>query len=193
MKKYFSLIEFREVKVEDAKLLLNWRTKRRISKFMLTDISKSLNKQKNWILTSYKKKNYYHWIILFKKKPIGFLSINNINLKKKTTCWSWYLGNTKYLMIAAMIPPFFYNWIFRNTKIDKILAIVFENNLNVIKILMLHGYKILNKKITYLKKGKKIQIIQMVLYKKKWNFDKFKKYVTPFPVKKWINFSLQKY
>ncbi len=83
MKKYFSLIKFREVKVEDAKLLLNWRTKRRISKFMLTDISKSLNKQKNCVMASYKKKNYYHWIILFKKKPIGFLSINNINLKKK--------------------------------------------------------------------------------------------------------------
>ena len=74
-------IKFKELIISDAKLVLKWRRKKRISQYLFSNISSSLKMQKKWILESYNKKNYYHWLILFKKKPIGFICINNLNLK----------------------------------------------------------------------------------------------------------------
>ena len=61
-------IQFKEIKISDAKKILNWRRKDRITNFQFTDIKDSIKLQKKWILDSYKKKNYYHWMILYKKK-----------------------------------------------------------------------------------------------------------------------------
>ena len=67
-----NLITFREIKIEDAKILLNWRRKKRISEFQFTDINNSLVNQKKWIKNSYNNNNYYHWMILLKKKTNWF-------------------------------------------------------------------------------------------------------------------------
>ena len=65
-------IQFKEIKISDAKKILNWRRKDRITNFQFTDIKDSIKLQKKWILDSYKKKNYYHWMILYKKKNNRF-------------------------------------------------------------------------------------------------------------------------
>jgi RimJ/RimL family protein N-acetyltransferase len=178
-------IQFREIKISDAKKILKWRRKKRVTNFQFTDIHNSLKLQKKWILDSYNKKNYYHWLIMYKKKIIGFFSINKINLKKGETTWSWYIGSDNHLPLGGFIPPFFYNWVFNKFKINKINAFVFENNVNVIKIHKFHGYKTLKKKYTIIKNDKKIKYIKMFLSKKNWNFNKYSKYVTDFPIDKW--------
>ena len=180
-----TLISFREIKITDAALILKWRRKKRITSFQFTDISNSINKQKIWIKNSYHKKDYYHWIILFKKKLIGFFNISKIDKKNKQTSWGWYIGSNKHLAIGGFIPPFFYNWVFKNLKINKLNICVFANNKNIIKINEIHGYKALKKKYSKMKNGKKISYIKMILKKKNWNFDKYKKYVTNFPTKNW--------
>lgn len=180
-------IKFREIEITDAKKILNWRRKKRITNFQFTDIHNSIKKQKQWLMNSYSKKDYYHWLIILKRKPIGFLSVNKINLKKKETTWSWYIGSEKHLFLGGFIPPFFYNWIFKNFKINKIIAYVFKDNKNVIKIHKYHGYKACEKK-TILKKNKKIEYIKLVLLKKNWNFHQYSKYVTEFPILKWRKF-----
>ena len=84
-----NLIEFREIKISDASKILKWRRKDRITNFQFTDIENSITLQKKWISDSYKKKEYYHRMVNFKNKPIGFISINSIDLKKSETTWSW--------------------------------------------------------------------------------------------------------
>ena len=181
-----TLISFREVKITDAALILRWRRKKRITNFQFTDISNSIKKQQNWIRNCSKRKDYYHWIILFKKKPIGFFNINQIDIKNKQTTWEWYIGSDKHLAIGGFVPPFFYNWVFKNLKINKINSSVFSENTNVIKIHQMHGHKILKKKFFKIKNGKKISYVKMILKKKNWNFDRYKKYVTNFPTKNWL-------
>ena len=54
-----NIITFKEVEVKDAKTILKWRRKKRISKFQFTDIRSSLEKQKNWIKFCNKKKTIF--------------------------------------------------------------------------------------------------------------------------------------
>ena len=180
-----SLITFKEIKISDAEKILKWRRKDRITNYQFTNINNSIPTQKKWIKDSYKKKDYYHWLVIFKKKPIGFISINRIDLKKSETTWSWYIGEEKYIMLGGYIPPYFYNWVFNKLKIKKIYANVFEKNYNVIQIHKLHGYKS-SKKLYFKKKNdNKINYVKMFLSKKKWNFKKYSKYVADFPILKW--------
>lgn len=178
-------IQFKEIKISDAKKILNWRRKDRITNFQFTDIKDSIKLQKKWILDSYKKKNYYHWMIKYKKKTIGFISVNDIDLKKSETTWSWYIGEEKYFALGGYIPPYFYNWVFSKLKINKIYANVFKNNYNVIQIHKLHGYKALKKVYIRKKNDKVIKYIKMVLSKKKWDFKKYAKYNSDFPILNW--------
>lgn len=178
-------ITFREIKISDAKKILNWRRKDRITNFQFTDIENSIELQKKWILDSYKKKNYYHWLVIYKLKPIGFISINGIDLERLETTWSWYIGEEKYFALGGYIPPYFYNWVFNRFKINRIYANVFENNHNVIQIHKLHGYKALKKVYIQKKNNKDIKYIKMVLSKTKWKLKSYKKYVADFPVLKW--------
>ena len=46
-------VAFKEVEVKDAKTILKWRREKRISKFQFTDIGSSLEKQKNWIKSTF--------------------------------------------------------------------------------------------------------------------------------------------
>lgn len=178
-------IKFREIKISDAKKILDWRKKDRITNFQFTDINNSLKLQKNWIVKSYEQADYYHWLVMFKNKLIGFISINGINLRKSEATWSWYVGEEKYFTLGGYIPPYFYNWVFKNLKINKIYANVFENNYNVIQIHKLHGYKTLKKVYKINKNNKKVRYIKMILSKNKWDFKKYEKYVADFPVLKW--------
>jgi RimJ/RimL family protein N-acetyltransferase len=182
-------VSFKEIKISDAKKILVWRKKKKISKYQYTDISSSLNLQKKWIKDSYNKKNYYHWLIKYKKKPIGFICINDLDLKKKETDWAYYIGSDNHVFLGALLPPFFYNWAFKKFRINKINSFVFSDNTNIIKIHKYHGYKLI-KKFIITKNDKKINCVKMVLKKKDWNFDKFSNYISKFPTvkRKQLNF-----
>ena len=178
-------ITFREIKKDDARILLNWRRKKRISEFQFTDIHNSLKKQEKWVKDSYKKNNYYHWIILFRKKPIGFFNINHIDIAKKKASWAWYIGIEKYISLGGFIPPYFYNWAFNCLNLNKLDIFVFTNNTNVIQIHKIHGYKTYKTKYFITKNKKRISYIKMYLTKKNCKFNKYKKYDTKFPVNHW--------
>ena len=180
-----NLIKFREIKISDASKILKWRRKDRITNFQFTDIENSIPLQKKWISDSYKKKEYYHWLVIFKNKPIGFISISCIDFKKSETTWSWYIGEDRYTALGGYIPPFFYNWVFNTFKLNKIYANVFQKNYNVIEIHKLHGYKTLKKIYKKRKNDKEVKYIKMILNKKSWNFKKYSKYITNFPTSNW--------
>ena len=59
-----------------------------------------------------------------------------------------------------------------------------DQKLKIIKIHKYHGYKIL-KKFTIIKNNKKIKCIKMILLKREWNFNKYLKYFSEFPILKW--------
>ena len=68
---------------------------------------------------------------------------------------------------------------------NKIYANVFKNNYNVIQIHKLHGYKALKKVYIRKKNDRDIKYIKMVLSKKKWDFKKYAKYNSDFPILNW--------
>ena len=180
-------ISFREVKLNDAQMILRWRTCRRVTKFMNTDIENNVENQKRWLKNCYTKYNYYHWIIESDNKPIGLVYINNYDHSEKILGWGFYVGEEDYMGIGGFVPPYLYNFCFKSLGVNQIYSEAFSDNSDVLKLHNMHGYiftpennRIINKN------GKNILLISMKLNKETFIKSKFSRAKANFPVKLWI-------
>lgn len=180
----FKKIAFREVTYLDAKLTLDWRTSHKISRFMNTDIPYDLTSQKKWITHTRYLSNYQHWIIEYDKVAVGFLSLTNHTSAVENTSWGFYVGPEAPACLGTLIPAFFYNWAFMNLKVKILFAEIFSNNTQVIQLHKFYGCKFNPEKDRIIKKNKKnILLITMSMSECDWNYEKYKKYITAFPIK----------
>jgi UDP-4-amino-4,6-dideoxy-N-acetyl-beta-L-altrosamine N-acetyltransferase len=182
------MISFREVNISDADRIMKWRSSPEVSNFMVTEIDKDLKKQESWIKSSYLKSNYYHWIILIDNKEVGLLNIKFLDLNEKTISWGYYIAESQFRGLGAMIPPFLYNYVFANLSIEEIRIEVFEDNLNVTAMHNLHGYvrKSEFDKIVY-KNGVERKLVAFSLYAQDWlKKEPYSNLKAEFPTKNWL-------
>ena len=180
------MIGFREITTDDAKLILDWRTSSRITRFMSSDLEYNLEDQKKWISSIGFREDYYPWIITLSERPIGLLYVENLNIKRKETYWGFYIGDEEALGFGGLIPPFFYNFAFDVLGVNMVKAEVFYNNLSVIKLHLKQGCEFLpedDRVIT--KSGESILIVAMSLNKEVFKSSKFSKLKADLPILHW--------
>ncbi len=179
-------ISLREVTIDDAELILKWRTKPRVTRYMKTDVIFDINKQKKWLECSNDLESYYHWIIQIGNEPAGFINLSDYSRENKITSWGYYIGEDKFMMYGGYVFPYFYNWAFDVLKVGKILAEVFFNNTNMILFHQLYGNKFTPQHDRVIvKNGKDVLIVTMELEKDLWDTKKYKKFIADFPIDGW--------
>ncbi|MBD8519630.1 UDP-4-amino-4,6-dideoxy-N-acetyl-beta-L-altrosamine N-acetyltransferase [Lysinibacillus fusiformis] len=176
------MIRFIKLREEHLEQVLEWRTQEDVTKFMNTDIEKDMDKQRAWFRRISNSKNNAYWIIEIKENPIGVISLNNIDFENKRTSWGFYIGEEKYRLYGGIIPPYFYNYIFSSFDFHKITAEVLEGNHNVMKLNIMHGYRMVGVyKDHILKNGSYFDLNLLELLKDDWlKLNKFQKYVCEF-------------
>ena len=180
------MINFREIQIEDAKIILDWRTLDRVTKFMKSDIEYDLEQQISWLNRSFNKSTFYHWIIQYDGKDVGLLNFVDWKRDKKTTSWGFYIGEENALGIGSMVPSYFYNFAFEFLHVHRILADVFYNNTGVIELHLKQGYSFNVKRDHVIKKnGKNILIVCMSLEKNVFLASKFAKLKKNLPINRW--------
>ena len=180
-------ILFREVELDDALMILRWRTCPHVTKFMKTDIEYNIEDQKRWLRNCYTKSHYYHWIIESDNFPVGLVKINDYDPLKKNLGWGFYIGEKDYNEIGVFIPPYLYNYCFKSLCVSQIYSEVFSDNTSVVKLLRIHGYFFTpanDRVIT--KNGKDILLISMKLKKDDFLKSKFSRFSANFPTKHWV-------
>jgi RimJ/RimL family protein N-acetyltransferase len=182
------MIKFREVEVSDAKQILDWRTKTRITEYLNSDVSYDLEAQKKWIGDSFSKSNYYHWIIQHGDKDIGLLNFVDWDNDRRKTSWGFYIGDDDSLGIGGFVPPYFYNFAFDVLGVETIEAEVFYNNLDVIQLHLAQGYQFEPHRDHVIQKNKKdILIVCMTLDKTAFKASKLSRLRTDLPIDKWTH------
>lgn len=180
------MFHFDEVMISDANVILNWRTKKRITESMLSDIEQNIDKQIAWIKNCYNQLDYYHWIIKVNKQQIGLININNFDLIKKTAICGIYIGSDDHLGIGGLILPYLYNFCFDSLKLNTLYAEVFYSNTSLINLHLFHGYKFIKNSNKIIKKNNnEILIIRMQLEKESFLKSKLVKYKALFPINMW--------
>jgi UDP-4-amino-4,6-dideoxy-N-acetyl-beta-L-altrosamine N-acetyltransferase len=176
----------REVTFDDAKMILKWRTSEKVAKFMNSNVAHDIDAQEKWISECFHKKTYYHWIILYKKSPVGLINIQDYSEQKRTASWGFYIGEDNINGLGGFIPPFFYNWAFNKLCVKEIKIEVFYSNTRVIKMHLLHGYKF-NPSFDRVihKDNEDISLVSMSLTTSDWNHNRYRNFLMKFPIKNW--------
>jgi RimJ/RimL family protein N-acetyltransferase len=134
-------ITFHSPSVDDAALLLKWRTDPEISRNMFTDLEHSdLSVQKKWVKSVLIRKDYVSFIIHDEGKPVGFLSFNDIDYKnKKCSSGSYIYCKKARLKLAVTLHSYICSFAFYCLGMNKIVNLILDVNENVIKIQQLHN------------------------------------------------------
>ncbi len=180
------MISFREIEIDDAKTILDWRSSDRVSEFMNSDMNFNIENQIKWLKKSFNNSSYYHWIIQYGGKDVGLLNFVDWSREEKTTSWGFYIGEECALGVGGLVPPYFYNFAFDTLGVEKIFAEVFYNNTDVIDLHLKQGYTFDVKRDHVIKKnGNSILVVCLSLEKKVFKESRLSKLKKNLPIKKW--------
>jgi RimJ/RimL family protein N-acetyltransferase len=180
-------ISFREVEVPDAKMILDWRTSPEVTRYMVTDVPYDVGAQEKWIRDCYARKDYYHWVVICDRTPIGCVHVHDFDFENARTSWGFYKGLARFPGTGPRILAFFYNWLFLTVGVKDVFTEVFYNNVKAIELYLGHGHKFMPVRDRVINKnGREILLIALSLARRDWDAEKHKDSLAEFPTKKWL-------
>jgi UDP-4-amino-4,6-dideoxy-N-acetyl-beta-L-altrosamine N-acetyltransferase len=132
-------MEFIKLREEHLEQVLKWRVSEQVTTYMYTDIEPNLDNQRKWFEKISRDEHSQYWVISSRNQGIGLVSLNDISWNHRRTSWAYYIGDSNYNMLGAMIAPYLYNYAFLELKLNKLQGEVMEGNINVRNIHLKHG------------------------------------------------------
>lgn len=167
------MIRFIKLKEQHLEQVLEWRTSEEVTRYMITDIKKDMRNQLTWFEKISSSKTDKYWVISIKDKLVGLIYINDINFNHKRCSWGFYIGEEEYRMYGGIIPLYLYHYVFTQLKLHKITAEIISENINVIKLNKLHGWREVGVYREHIyKNGKFYDLVLMELLKEDWEKNK---------------------
>lgn len=133
---------FRRPNLEDAALLLEWRTRPEISRFMITDIIPDLERQRQWLTACAARDDYRHFLIVLEDEPVGYLSYSGIDhVHRHCSSGSYLISGAKIRRVSGLLYQFILDYAFFSLNMHKITNSFLEGNDKVIAIQERIGFR----------------------------------------------------
>lgn len=165
------LLKLTKISIEDLELIMNWRMKPEITKYMYTDPILTLENQKKWFDSIQNDNSVKYWIIEYNQVKIGLINLYDIDYKNRRCSWAYYIGDTSFRGkgIGTMLECNIYDYVFNILELNKLSCEVFSFNEKVIFIHKKFGSIIegILKQHIY-KNGIYHDIVTMAIIKEKW-------------------------
>ena len=85
-------LHFRKIETDDLEMILYWRNSTDVRKYMLNDKIIKLEDHIKWFKKISKNKSFDVLVTEYKKKPVGIVSISELDLSSRTCTWGQYIG-----------------------------------------------------------------------------------------------------
>jgi RimJ/RimL family protein N-acetyltransferase len=136
-------IQFRPPTIDDAAMLLEWRSSPRVNAMMYTDVQDGdVEQQKRWIERCGQRDDYAHFIIMGDGEPVGYLSYSQIDrVNSRCSCGSYFgtvEGARKY---GGHMHAYFMDYIFHVLGLQKNVVEIIDANQRVVKFQRLLGMR----------------------------------------------------
>ncbi|WP_295067024.1 UDP-4-amino-4,6-dideoxy-N-acetyl-beta-L-altrosamine N-acetyltransferase [Ruminococcus sp.] len=127
----------------DLEMVMDWRMRPYITKFMNTDPILTLDKQKKWFESIKDRDNQINWIIRFDDRPIGLINVFDIDRINSRCSWGYYIAekDARSLQLALYLEWSLYDYVFDVLKLHKLCNETFADNKQVIKLHIMCGGK----------------------------------------------------
>ena len=135
-------MSFREPTIDDAKMILDWRTAPHVAPYMLTTVEYDLDKQRAWIERSNARDDYHHRLMLIHGRPVGYISITIVDVKQGIGEIGIYLGERDVpgdLIMYNFVPTL--NHAFYTLGLKKLVNHIVDWNPRVVRVQTYVGYR----------------------------------------------------
>lgn len=128
---------------KDLEVVMDWRMRPDITKYMNTDPVLTLEKQKQWFSGIKDSETQKNWIINYEDVPIGLINIFDIDRCNSRCSWGYYIAETKYrsLKLAMFLEWNLYDYVFDVLGLHKLCNETFIENKQVVKLHIMCGGK----------------------------------------------------
>ncbi len=181
------MVEFREVRLDDARMIFDWRLKPRVDEMMRTKMDPDFDRHVSWLMSCYDRPTYYHWIMQDNGRDVGLVSVNDFSPDRSSTSWGFYVGEEDALGIGSTVPAHIYNWIFNRLGFAHVTAEVLEKNSSILRMHAIYGFaRQPEQDIEVARDGVTEHLLALNLTKSVWKSQtRFTQFVQPFPVDSW--------
>lgn len=122
-------LTFRRVKIADAEMLLEWRTRPEITRYMYSDLDHDIEAQRLWIADCEGAVDYRHFVIEYDGAPSGYLSFSRIDPEKRQCTTGFYIAERGLgQRFAGVLDLCMVDYAFAVLDVDRIENGVLEGN-----------------------------------------------------------------
>lgn len=165
-------VVFKVLSIDDIELVRKWRNSEAVYKYMYDEKCISESQQKKWFEKISREKSSTYWVVEYKEKKIGLVSITGINNVLNSCFWAFYLGDTSIrgAGIGSKIEFNVLEYVFNKLNLNKLRCEVFVNNDRVIKMHEKFGFR---REAYYrehcIKNGQKLDVVGLAILRSEWN------------------------
>lgn len=125
---------FRKPQISDAQMILDWRTRPEVTRYMYTDVAYDLDKQKVWLEKCSEREDYRHYLVCSDDRPVGYVCFHDIDWQNKCCSNGSYLGDlSERTKIGALWTWYIHDYVFYELKMHKMVTTFMSGNDRVVK------------------------------------------------------------
>lgn len=149
---------------------------------MITDVELDMDKQRRWLERISSDPSVRYWMIKLDETPLGVINLAEISSQHRRCSAGYYIGDLNYKQLGAVIPPYLYNYVFRQLRLNKIYGDVVASNAAVLRMHAMHGYRVVGTyKQHVMKYGEFLDLVAIELLAETWLAQpKYARYVADF-------------
>lgn len=134
-------VVIRALKPCDLAMVMEWRMRPDITRYMNTDPQLTLEGQQAWFAAISQDDTQQYWIVEYDGVPIGTMNIMNIDRVNSRCDWGYYIAETRYrsLQLAVYLEWNLYDHVLLDMGLHKLCNQTFVENKNVIRLHELCG------------------------------------------------------
>lgn len=176
------VLRFARLREEDLETVLRWRTRPDIAATMITDIEPDMVEQRRWFARISLDPTVRYWLIRWSGRPVGVVNLAAIDEGHRRCSAGYYVGERDLIQLGALIPPYVYNHVFRDLRMNKIYGEVMATNAAALRMHALHGYRQVGTLRQHvMKRGQFVDMILIELLAEDWLAqERFARYVAVF-------------
>lgn len=123
-------VRCRRLREEDLALVMDWRMRPYITRYMNTDPQLTLEGQRRWFERISNDDSQMHWLVTFDGAPIGVMNVVDIDRVNRHCSWGYYVAERKYrsFKLALYLEWNLYDYVFDELKLHKLCNETFVEN-----------------------------------------------------------------
>ena len=156
---------------DDLQMIMTWRSKPEVTRYMYTDIEPNLERQREWFSAIQADPSRRDWVIVADGQDVGLLSIYRIDNRNSRCDWAYYLGaeDVRGRGIGKNVELNVLAYVFEVQGLNKLCCEVFAFNEFVVGIHEKYGSSVEGRRRQHVRKGSEFfDVVEMGILADDW-------------------------